>query len=89
MAPRRLNNQHNNHRDNTSLMEKQGQLDTFTSIRKEGLAPVRGGGQMTHRKEKNWMEDSRYITLTSILGDRFSPKKKLRSHNELGTNLAW
>lgn len=55
--------------------------EAFRPVAKKELPPVRE----RHRralpsKEKNWMEDARYLTLTSILGERFSPKKKFRSH---------
>nr|XP_039274261.1 uncharacterized protein LOC120348200 [Styela clava] len=60
------------------------------AINKKELPPVRGRRpQKIPPIEKNWLEDSRYVTLTSLLGPRFSPSKKFRRHDLPSANLAW
>lgn len=54
------------------------------------LPPLRDGGRGKRRAkgtDNNWLEDDRYITLTSLLGPRFSPSKKLRTRKPMNKML--
>ena len=38
-----------------------------------------GRNGRTREKSRDWMQDSRYTNLTDTLGERYSPKKRVRS----------